>query len=304
MKLLLENWRKYLNENENNNSSRLLLEELSQDLDFPEFLRLLNKQRGDSVEDLDKGGEDLEERLSVPKLNRDPNLPVGTIYCDMDGVLADFPGGLLNLLHDDLKSVEAIKAMANFAVGVVGKFEYYLKMLKSELKGLSSGRQDPKKLVDLEKAAEEYFNGTGDPHSDPPGRLKKGWERFFKFLPPTPGGLELWKEIGPYGVTLLTGAPGGKGVLYAKLLWVKENLYPPPQHIIKQSFKGAYAFDENLDKPNLLIDDWTHNIEAWEKSGGEAVQFNEKNPQATLSAVKMALQGKPGGPHHPEVKDL
>ena len=103
-----------------------------------------------------------------------------------------------------------------------------------------------------------------------------------------PAGAALWQLIGPYGVTILTGAPGGSGVLYAKVKWIERNLRPPPKHVIKQSDKRPYATEES-GKPNLLIDDWSHNIEGWRANKGIAVQFDEADSQANLQAVSAIL---------------
>ena len=278
MKLLFESWRRYLNEERPD----LLLEELSKEKDFAEFLVLLNEKRREETKNILQ-----EQPETAPALPAAPGaeLPVGGIYCDMDGVLADFAGGLLNLIDEDLKNSEEIKRTAVFSVGVVGKFEYYLKILKNKLSGLKASRQYPSSWNEIEKVATQYLAKTGDPKRSIAERLKEGWERFFVKMPPLDAGLRLWSYIGAFGVTLLTGAPGGEGVLHAKVEWAKKHLRPPPKHIIKQSDKRPYAVDPETGKPNLLIDDWTHNVEGWEEAGGIAIAFDEENSGDNIQAA-------------------
>jgi len=271
MKLLLENWRKYLNEAE----------------EVEDILGQLNRLR---YED-ESAASDLTEQREDGYEVRD--LPIGQIYCDMDGCLADFTGGVLNLIWKDLKYLKWIKktkldAGAVSAVGLVGKLEYELKMLKARLKQEKAGRQDPQGWEEIQKQANEYFERSGDPN---------WWERLFADLPVLPAGEALWGLIGPLGVTLLTGAPAGggrwflgskEGVYNAKVRWAQTHLSPPPKSIIKQSDKSPYAMDDSL--PNLLIDDWDHNIEGWRKAGGCAVKFDETGSAGNLEAVGAVLE--------------
>lgn len=266
MKLLFENWRNYLNEDEEEAQKK-------------EFLALLQQKRQERKKVLP---EYLKEQDEVTVEPIDRELPVGQIYCDMDGVLADFAGGLLDLVHDELKNIELIKDMSVEFVGIAGKFEYMLKMLKAKLKNSKAGKQDPKEWDETQRLADQYIEETEGLNL---------WESLFENLPMLPAGAALWQLIGPYGVTILTGAPGGTGVLYAKVKWIERNLNPAPKHIIKQSDKRPYAAEES-GKPNLLIDDWTHNLESWLNGGGIAVRFDETDSQSNLQAVSDILTGR------------
>jgi len=267
MKLLFENWRKYLNEDDEAQKS--------------EFLALL-KQKREERKNILPESLNQEEKIEITVESIDRELPVGQIYCDMDGVLADFAGGLLDLVHDELKNIELIKDMSVGIVGIAGKFEYDLKMLKARLQEKQAGRQDPDEWDESQRLADQYIEETEGLNL---------WESLFENLPLLPAGAALWQLIGPFGVTVLTGAPGGTGVLYAKVKWIERNLNPSPKHIIKQSDKRPYAAEES-GKPNLLIDDWSHNIEGWLNGGGIAVQFDETDSQANLQAVSDVLTGE------------
>jgi len=189
---------------------------------------------------------------------------------------------VLDFVSEDLKDIEIIKKSMVELVAIAGKFEYMLKMLKAWLKKAQANKQDPANWDEAQRLAAEYFEATGDPN---------WWEKLFENMPMLPAGSALWGLIGPYGVTLLTGAPGGQGVLHAKVRWVQKNLRPAPKHIIKQSDKRPYAIEES-GKPNLLIDDWSHNANGWLKSKGVAVLFDETDSEGNLRAVSDILAGK------------
>jgi|TARA_R110000823_G_C15778989_1_gene484893 5'(3')-deoxyribonucleotidase len=264
VKLLLENWRKYINENE----------EIEK-----EFFFLLRQKREEARGIANKP---LIEQEEVDVSYLEGEMPIGQIYCDMDGVLADFSGHFLNFINEEWRHIREIKLVANKFVEIAGILEYHLKLLRAKLKKAQANKQDPVPWEEAQVLANKYFEEQG--------RKNWGWESLFSNLPVSQAGRALWQLMGPYGVIVLTGAPGGAGVLHAKVEWAKRNLDPPPKHIIKQSDKRTYATEES-GKPNLLIDDWSHNLKGWRESGGIAIAFDETDARANLEAVSDVLTG-------------
>ena len=130
MKLLFENWCKYINEE-------------GEDPDEKEKLfAILNQKRQERREASPESLKEVEEPAAgAPYV--EAQIPVEQIYCDMDGVLADFSGGVLDLVSKDLKDIEIIKKSMVGLVAIAGKFEYMLKMLRASLKKTQANKQDP-----------------------------------------------------------------------------------------------------------------------------------------------------------------
>ena len=72
--------------------------------------------------------------------------------------------------------------------------------------------------------------------------------------------------------------------------WIKRNLdFFPPKNIYITHNKPNYA--KNLDgTPNILIDDYGVNINAWEDAGGIGFKYKDHKFERTASAIKQAMQ--------------
>ena len=117
---------------------------------------------------------------------------------------------------------------------------------------------------------------------------------YWETLPFEEGAYDVFKQLyETYDVFLATSVfkTGSEECMIGKPRWVQKNLRPAPKHIIKQSDKRPYAIEES-GKPNLLIDDWSHNVDGWLKSKGEAVLFDETDSEGNLRAVSDILTGK------------
>lgn len=152
-----------------------------------------------------------------PKLNY-------KIYCDMDGVVADFEA----------------------------RFEHF--------SGLSP---DDYRAEVAKKYGEKLVN-------------KMFWDlidnqigvRFWRGIPWTPGGKDLWAYIKPYNPTLLTAPSYADASKIGKTLWVKDHI--PGTKIL---FKSAET-KSDLAEPNaILIDDREDTIMRWKSKNGIGILY-------------------------------
>ena len=72
--------------------------------------------------------------------------------------------------------------------------------------------------------------------------------------------------------------------------WIKRNLdFFPPKNVYITHNKQNYA--KNLDgTPNILIDDYGVNINAWEEAGGIGFKYKDHKFERTAKAIKNAMQ--------------
>ena len=153
------------------------------------------------------------------------------IFCDLDGVLVDFEGGVVEHITSMLQNGEA-------------------EDLKAEIK------RDYITIEDMTKRGpiRIFMYKTLENHAG-------FWENL-KWLP---GGKELWNFIGPRGVAILT-SPLKYGSEIGKQAWVDNHLNPPPERVFMSKEKYRWAAPHRI-----LIDDWEKNTVPWEEAGGIAI---------------------------------
>jgi 5'-nucleotidase len=98
------------------------------------------------------------------------------------------------------------------------------------------------------------------------------WPTYWEDLPLMPGAHDLWARVSQHDLVVLTGCPrDGYDVAAAgKRRWVARHWGPHIEVITcksddKQSFMRSPR--------DILIDDWSANIERWENAGGVGVHF-------------------------------
>lgn len=57
-----------------------------------------------------------------------------------------------------------------------------------------------------------------------------------------------------------------------KRIWIEKNLLDKPYKQFYTFNKEEYAMDENV--PNILVDDWDYNINAWNEKGGIGIEWD------------------------------
>ena len=74
--------------------------------------------------------------------------------------------------------------------------------------------------------------------------------------------------------------------------WIKRNLaFFPPKEVIITHNKPQYATKQD-GTPNILIDDYGVNVDAWEAAGGTAFKYKDHKFERTAKAIQQHLNAK------------
>ena len=190
------------------------------------------------------------------------------IYCDMDGVLVDFEGGIVDLINQDLKDPSRVpETFLKLYKKLQNKLEELGRDQEIEISDLS---RDPEKRI---QAVRKYMYARAEDDLE-----------FWSNLEWTPDGKQLWnhiKDMSPQ-VIILTSPMRKEGSHNGKLEWVKSKLGAQYQ-VILETEKWKYS------GPNkLLIDDFLTNIEPWAQSGGLVIHHqNASDSIAELEDILM-----------------
>ncbi len=183
------------------------------------------------------------------------------LYCDMDGVLVDFVGGIVPYLNKKV-----------YEPAPEGATEEY-RTLQSEAR--AEANNGPIGIEHLEK--HKWLHSDEWVSKFPAVRrfmkVTAGEDReFWANLAWKPGGKELWNYIKVYNPDILSapmGTPTGPGAL-GKRDWVKRELGLEGEKVNLSSSK------ERFGAPGaILIDDRDKYVEQFTKGGGTAVQHFE-----------------------------
>ena len=125
-----------------------------------------------------------------------------------------------------------------------------------------------------------------------PREIKQGmWKMimrdrdFFISLEMIPGARELWDFVKPMNPKFLTGAPPGARSQSQKREWVVKHFGPEYETIVlprkeKPNYSGHYQ---------VLIDDSSQNISAWEEKGGSGI-YHKGDFKKTIQALKDLIE--------------
>lgn len=148
-------------------------------------------------------------------------------------------------------------------------------------------------LVDIIGGLAKLYNIKGlnnrnfDSHIDPmKPRIDKDHPNLFAELPWTKDGEQLWKYISKFDANILsahtnTWQPNSK---HDKMRWIEKHLRPLPKlnHILVRRDKQKFATKDGV--PNILIDDWSKNIDEWKAAGGIGIKHT--STAETIAALK------------------
>ena len=200
------------------------------------------------------------------------------IYCDMDGVIADFNTGVVLKMNEYLSfaadggHIES-KSLRKGITKV-------LKAFGQDFRVPMGSDIDAVKLLKRLK----YSVVVQDPG------------QFFYSLPKLVDGTDmLWPFITSLGITVnilsapinsTKGMPADQG----KRMWVQENLSPQPVEvvIVPAVEKQNYAVS-STGTPNILIDDKEETILEWNARGGLGILHVTGNSQQTIQQLQILL---------------
>jgi len=158
------------------------------------------------------------------------------IYCDMDGVLVDLVGAVLETANKDATDERLRKGVE--------------KILAIDWKWT---QKNPKYQKSLDYIDDMVSNDV----------------EFWANLPPTAGKNALWGYISPYNPAVLSH-PWDHKSADGKRIWIENHLDPQPKEVILTGNKHKYATTDD-GTPNLLIDDFEMYINPWRDAGGIAI---------------------------------
>ena len=191
---------------------------------------------------------------------------MNNIYCDMDGVLADFLTGAVERLNEILENPPPQFEEQAVAVATILGRCYVVK-------------EDLEKYTETscEEARSFMYEALEDDVD------------FWANLPWMPGGQELWEHIRQFNPRILTSPMdkrGKLGSLEGKRLWLERNgLLPNIRELIFEHDKFEHALDEN-GEPNVLIDDFMAKIGPWREAGGIGIHHPDADAPLAIAALE------------------
>lgn len=113
-------------------------------------------------------------------------------------------------------------------------------------------------------------------------------EDFFADLPVLPGLAELLRAAQPFGGYTILSSPLERNEapsMEGKKKWIAQHLQAyPPRNVIFERNKAKYATKNGV--PNILVDDYGVNVNAWIDAGGKAFKHRSRDVAATLAWLK------------------
>jgi len=175
------------------------------------------------------------------------------IYCDMDGVLVDLVGAVLQTAQKDTENEKLRKGVE--------------KILAIDWRWTE---KNPKYQRSLDYIDNMVSNDV----------------EFWATLPPTSDKDVLWSYISQYDPIILSHPWDGESA-EGKRVWVSNLIDPQPIDVILTGDKHRHATTKD-GKPNILIDDFEKYTVPWEHAGGIAILHT--SAEDTINKLKALME--------------
>ncbi len=204
------------------------------------------------VEEENNDEDDVEIHFSSQSLPFD-------LYCDMDGVLVDLVGGIIDAAN--------------------------LKIPKDN----TEQKNALMTILSSDKEWKEFKDKKGRKVLKFIHRLLGNDVEFWANLPPMPDAEQLWSYIIPLEPFILSHG-WDKDSDKGKRIWLSslaDNINPPPPQskIILTADKYKYAINKQTGQPNVLIDDMDKYLGPWAEAGGIGIKH-----VSAAETIKQLLQ--------------
>ena len=194
------------------------------------------------------------------------------VYCDMDGVLVDLPGGILQQINiPEENQTNELKRTTTELI------------MQSKQEGKMWQQFKGDKQYD--KAVKYIF------------KLLTNNKDFWANLPPTADAMVLWSGLQKYNPYILSApwVSGGKvdeACKAGKHEWLQKfdpSLYAgDEQRVFLENKKEIYA--QEGGGANILIDDMPKYRLPWEANGGRAIEHQEGQAEQTLNKLEQIVK--------------
>jgi len=185
------------------------------------------------------------------------------IFCDMDGVLVDLAGGILEEAHQDTTDPRQRAAV--------------MKIIISDIEWRAHKKNEKTK-----KGLKFIYKTLNSNHD------------FWATLPPMDDAIELWNFISRFEPFILSH-PWDKESAAGKRTWLAGgsiNPSPPNTRVILTGDKHKFAINKVTGAPNVLIDDMEKYIKPWRDAGGIAI--HHVSADASIRELKSLMESYDG----------
>jgi hypothetical protein len=193
------------------------------------------------------------------------------LFCDMDGVLVNFEGGVLAHMNEVFRPAgedpnHPMHKLARACADEVGGFDVVLNeehikqgVVEDDLPGNVHARAFMKELVGDNIDLWSHLN----------------WEL---------NGKVLWEAIKRVPGLRILSAPMKSGSQVGKRIWCERELGMSGENVILSDSKQRFGHQDGI--LGILIDDRDKYINEFREGGGIAIHYNRNNPEVALSALQ------------------